>query len=164
MLDARPVRKTGCVITSDKRLVGFNSAILKAVLDMIKRDHDSEDEYAIIFYWWNRFRFLQGSLTWIFSYELRPWINLVLIQVGKIISKAVGIFKMNFLMNSMYYNHHVNSLSAWLLMEQISTYPWFGSQWIRRSCADQVWWTRSWHYFWINSSLQYAESYLQLLS
>ena len=50
MLDARPVRKTGyIVITSDKGLVGgYNSTILKAVLDMIKRDHDSEDEYAII--------------------------------------------------------------------------------------------------------------------
>ena len=50
MLDARPVRKSGyIVITSDKGLVGgYNSTILKAVLDMIKRDHDSEDEYAII--------------------------------------------------------------------------------------------------------------------
>ena len=48
MLDARPVRKSGyIVITSDKGLVGgYNSTILKAVLDMIKRDHDSEDEYA----------------------------------------------------------------------------------------------------------------------
>ena len=41
MLDARPVRKTGyIVITSDKGLVGgYNSTILKAVLDMIKRDY-----------------------------------------------------------------------------------------------------------------------------
>ena len=63
MLDARPVRKTGyIVITSDKGLVGgYNSKILKAVLDMIKRDHDSEDELCYHFYWWNRFRFLQGS-------------------------------------------------------------------------------------------------------
>ena len=90
MLDARPVRKTGyIVITSDKGLVGgYNSTILKAVLDMIKR-RGLEDQP---------------------SFE----------QVGKIISKAVGMYQ-NELFDELYvcYNHHVNSLSSEVRVEQM---------------------------------------------
>ena len=94
MLDARPVRKTGyIVITSDKGLVGgYNSTILKAVLDMIKRDHDSEDEYAIIS--------IGGT--------------------GSDFFKAVGMYQ-NELFDELYvcYNHHVNSLSSEVRVEQM---------------------------------------------
>ena len=114
MLDARPVRKTGyIVITSDKGLVGgYNSTILKAVLDMIKRDHDSEDEYAIISIGGTGSDFFKARNMNV-AFELRgledqPSFE----QVGKIISKAVGMYQ-NELFDELYvcYNHHVNSLS-----------------------------------------------------
>ena len=95
MLDARPVRKTGyIVITSDKGLVGgYNSTILKAVLDMIKRDHDSEDEYAIISIGGTGSDFFKARNMNV-AFELRgledqPSFD----QVGKIISKAVGMYQ-----------------------------------------------------------------------
>ena len=95
MLDARPVRKSGyIVITSDKGLVGgYNSTILKAVLDMIKRDHDSEDEYAIISIGGTGSDFFKARNMNV-AFELRgledqPSFD----QVGKIISKAVGMYQ-----------------------------------------------------------------------
>mgnify|MGYP000172869844 CR=1 FL=1 len=50
MLAARPVKKTGyIVITSDKGLVGgYNSKILKAMMDLIQEYHAEDDNYAII--------------------------------------------------------------------------------------------------------------------
>ena len=51
MLDARPVRKSGYIVITPDKGVSWRDIIqpfLKAVLDMIKRDHDSEDEYTII--------------------------------------------------------------------------------------------------------------------
>ena len=122
MLDARPVRKTGyIVITSDKGLVGgYNSTILKAVLDMIKRDHDSEDEYAIISIGGTGSDFFKARNMNV-AFELRgledqPSFD----QVGKIISKAVGMYQ-NELFDELYvcYNHHVNSLSSEVRVEQM---------------------------------------------
>ena len=50
MLIKRPVKKTGyIVITSDKGLVGgYNSSILKSVMQMLKDEHDQADDYVII--------------------------------------------------------------------------------------------------------------------
>ena len=50
MLIKRPVKKTGyVVITSDKGLVGgYNSTILKSVMQMLADDHDNQEEYVII--------------------------------------------------------------------------------------------------------------------
>src|SRR5574341_1270193 len=50
MLIKRPVKKTGyIVITSDKGLVGgYNSSILKSVMQMLKDDHENPDEFVII--------------------------------------------------------------------------------------------------------------------
>lgn len=102
-MDARPVRKSGyIVITSDKGLVGgYNSTILKAVLDMIKRDHDSEDEYAIISIGGTGSDFFKARNMNV-AFELRgledqPSFD----QVGKIISKAVGMYQNELLMNFM---------------------------------------------------------------
>ena len=122
MLDARPVRKTGyIVITSDKGLVGgYNSTILKAVLDMIKRDHDSEDEYAIISIGGTGSDFFKARNMNV-AFELRgledqPSFD----QVGKIISKAVGMYQ-NELFDELYvcYNHHINSLSREVRVEKM---------------------------------------------
>ena len=122
MLDARPVRKSGyIVITSDKGLVGgYNSTILKAVLDMIKRDHDSEDEYAIISIGGTGSDFFKARNMNV-AFELRgledhPSFD----QVGKIISKAVGMYQ-NELFDELYvcYNHHINSLSREVRVEKM---------------------------------------------
>ena len=122
MLDARPVRKSGyIVITSDKGLVGgYNSTILKAVLDMIKRDHDSEDEYAIISIGGTGSDFFKARNMNV-AFELRgledqPSFE----QVGKIISKAVGMYQ-NELFDELYvcYNHHINSLSREVRVEKM---------------------------------------------
>ena len=118
MLDARPVRKSGyIVITSDKGLVGgYNSTILKAVLDMIKR----EDEYAIISIGGTGSDFFKARNMNV-AFELRgledqPSFD----QVGKIISKAVGMYQ-NELFDELYvcYNHHINSLSREVRVEKM---------------------------------------------
>ena len=109
------------VITSDKGLVGgYNSTILKAVLDMIKRDHDSEDEYAIISIGGTGSDFFKARKMNV-AFELRgledqPSFE----QVGKIITKAVGMYQ-NELFDELYvcYNHHVNSLSSEVRVEQM---------------------------------------------
>ena len=121
MLDARPVRKSGyIVITSDKGLVGgYNSTILKAVLDMIKRDHDSEDEYAIISIGGTGSDFFKARNMNV-AFELRGLkINLVSIK-WEIISKAVGMYQ-NELFDELYvcYNHHINSLSREVRVEKM---------------------------------------------
>ena len=117
MLDARPVRKSGyIVITSDKGLVGgYNSTILKAVLDMIKRDHDSEDEYAIISIGGTGSDFFKARNMNV-AFEDQPSFD----QVGKIISKAVGMYQ-NELFDELYvcYNHHINSLSREVRVEKM---------------------------------------------
>ena len=122
MLISRPVKKTGyIVITSDRGLVGgYNASILKAVLDMIKRDHDSEDEYAIISIGGTGSDFFKARNMNV-AFELRgledqPSFE----QVGKIISKAVGMYQ-NELFDELYvcYNHHVNSLSSEVRVEQM---------------------------------------------
>jgi F-type H+-transporting ATPase subunit gamma len=50
MLKARPVKKTGyIVITSDRGLAGaYNSNVLRRVHQVIKENHKSPDEYAVI--------------------------------------------------------------------------------------------------------------------
>jgi F-type H+-transporting ATPase subunit gamma len=50
MLKSRPVKKTGyIVITSDRGLAGaYNSNVLRSVHQMIRENHKSPDEYAVI--------------------------------------------------------------------------------------------------------------------
>jgi F-type H+-transporting ATPase subunit gamma len=50
MLKARPVKKTGyIVITSDRGLAGaYNSNVLRRVYQVMKENHQSTDEYAVI--------------------------------------------------------------------------------------------------------------------
>ncbi|ERN51916.1 F0F1 ATP synthase subunit gamma [Alkalihalophilus marmarensis] len=50
MLEERPVKKTGyIVVTSDKGLAGgYNSSLIRSLLNTIKERHNSPDEYGII--------------------------------------------------------------------------------------------------------------------
>lgn len=122
MLIRRPVQKSGyIVITSDSGLKGsYNSSILKAVMGMIEQDHDSKDEYEII---------AIGSMGADFFrarginpvFELRGLAdNPSFEEVQKIISKSVEMYK-NELFDELYvcYNHHVNSLTNQVRVQQM---------------------------------------------
>ncbi len=122
MLIRRPVQKSGyIVITSDSGLKGsYNSSILKAVMGMIEQDHDSKDEYEII---------AIGSMGADFFrargiqpvFELRGLAdNPSFDEVQKIISKSVEMYK-NELFDELYvcYNHHVNSLTSQVRVQQM---------------------------------------------
>lgn len=122
MLASRPVKKTGyIVITSDKGLVGgYNSKILKAMMDTITDYHTENDDYAIIsigsvgsdFF---KARGMNVSLE-LRGLEDQPSFD----QVGKIIAQAVEMYK-NELFDELYvcYNHHVNSLTSQVRMQQM---------------------------------------------
>ncbi|HHT7668135.1 TPA: F0F1 ATP synthase subunit gamma [Streptococcus suis] len=122
MLIRRPVQKSGyIVITSDSGLKGsYNSSTLKAVMGMIEQDHDSKDEYEII---------AIGSMGADFFrarginpvFELRGLAdNPSFEEVQKIISKSVEMYK-NELFDELYvcYNHHVNSLTSQVRVQQM---------------------------------------------
>lgn len=122
MLSSRPVKKTGyIVITSDKGLVGgYNSKILKAMMDTITDYHTENDDYAIISIGSVGSDFFKARGMNV-SFELRgledqPSFD----QVGKIIAQAVEMYK-NELFDELYvcYNHHVNSLTSQVKMQQM---------------------------------------------
>ncbi|HGL8840931.1 TPA: F0F1 ATP synthase subunit gamma [Streptococcus agalactiae] len=122
MLASRPVKKTGyIVITSDKGLVGgYNSKILKAMMDNITDYHTENDDYAIISIGSVGSDFFKARGMNV-SFELRgledqPSFD----QVGKIIAQAVEMYK-NELFDELYvcYNHHVNSLTSQVRMQQM---------------------------------------------
>ncbi|MBY4836190.1 F0F1 ATP synthase subunit gamma [Streptococcus agalactiae] len=122
MLASRPVKKTGyIVITSDKGLVGgYNSKILKAMMDTITDYYTENDDYAIISIGSVGSDFFKARGMNV-SFELRgledqPSFD----QVGKIIAQAVEMYK-NELFDELYvcYNHHVNSLTSQVRMQQM---------------------------------------------
>lgn len=122
MLSSRPVKKTGyIVITSDKGLVGgYNSKILKAMMDTITDYHTENDDCAIISIGSVGSDFFKARGMNV-SFELRgledqPSFD----QVGKIIAQAVEMYK-NELFDELYvcYNHHVNSLTSQVRMQQM---------------------------------------------
>ncbi|HGC8447406.1 TPA: F0F1 ATP synthase subunit gamma [Streptococcus agalactiae] len=122
MLASRPVKKTGyIVITSDKGLVGgYNSKILKVMMDTITDYHTENDDYAIISIGSVGSDFFKARGMNV-SFELRgledqPSFD----QVGKIIAQAVEMYK-NELFDELYvcYNHHVNSLTSQVRMQQM---------------------------------------------
>lgn len=122
MLSSRPVKKTGyIVITSDKGLVGgYNSKILKAMMDTITDYHTENDDYAIISIGSVGSDFFKARGMNV-SFELRGLEDqLSFDQVGKIIAQAVEMYK-NELFDELYvcYNHHVNSLTSQVRMQQM---------------------------------------------
>ncbi|HEP2579724.1 TPA: F0F1 ATP synthase subunit gamma [Streptococcus pyogenes] len=121
MLVSRPVKKTGyIVITSDKGLVGgYNSKILKSVMDMITEYH-ADGDYEIISI---------GSVGSDFfkergmnvAFELRGLADQPSFeQVRQIISQSVDMF-VNEIFDELYvcYNHHVNSLTSQVRVQQM---------------------------------------------
>lgn len=122
MLIKRPVKKTGyIVITSDKGLVGgYNSTILKSVMQMLADDHDNQEEYVIIALGGMGADFFKARDINV-SYELRglsdqPTFD----EVHKIVNKSVSLYQ-NELFDELYvcYNHHVNSLTSQVRVEKM---------------------------------------------
>ena len=122
MLISRPVKKTGyIVITSDRGLVGgYNSSILKAVMELKEEYHPDDKGFEMIC--------IGGMGADFFKargiqplYELRGLADQPSFdQVRKIISKTVEMYQ-NELFDELYvcYNHHVNTLTSQMRVEQM---------------------------------------------
>lgn len=122
MLMSRPVKKTGyIVITSDKGLVGgYNSKILKAMMDLIQDYHRQDDSYAIIAIGGIGADFFKARQMNV-VFELRgledqPTFE----QVGNIISQSVQMYQEE-VFDELYvcYSHHVNSLTSQVRVQQM---------------------------------------------
>ncbi|WP_159564050.1 F0F1 ATP synthase subunit gamma [Streptococcus halichoeri] len=121
MLASRPVKKTGyIVITSDKGLVGgYNSKILKAVMDMIAEYH-AADDYAIISIGSIGSDFFKARGMNV-SFELRGLQDQPSFEdVRRIIAHSVEMYQ-NELFDELYvcYNHHVNSLTSQVRVQRM---------------------------------------------
>ena len=122
MLISRPVKKTGyIVITSDRGLVGgYNASILKAVMELKEEYHPDGKDFEIIC--------IGGMGADFFKargiqpiYELRGLADQPSFdEVRKIISKTIEMYQ-NELFDELYvcYNHHVNTLTSQLRVEQM---------------------------------------------
>lgn len=115
LLQKRPVKKTGyLVITSDRGLVGsYNSTVLKAVMQMIKDDHESPDDYVMMAIGGVGADFFKARGMNL-AYEYRgvsdiPTFN----EVREIVKTAVTMYD-NGVFDELYvcYNHHVNTLTS----------------------------------------------------
>ncbi|MGT2843884.1 F0F1 ATP synthase subunit gamma [Streptococcus hongkongensis] len=121
MLASRPVKKTGyIVITSDKGLVGgYNSKILKSILEMIEEYHKDGD-YSIISIGSIGSDFFRARGMNV-SFELRGLNDQPTYEeVGKIIEKSVEMYQSE-IFDELYvcYNHHVNSLTSQVRVQRM---------------------------------------------
>ncbi|HIF0191750.1 TPA: F0F1 ATP synthase subunit gamma [Streptococcus pyogenes] len=121
MLVSRPVKKTGyIVITSDKGLVGgYNSKILKSVMDIITEYH-ADGDYEIISIGSVGSDFFKARGMNV-AFELRGLADQPSFeQVRQIISQSVDMF-VNEIFDELYvcYNHHVNSLTSQVRVQQM---------------------------------------------
>ena len=122
MLISRPVKKTGyIVLTSDRGLVGgYNSTLLKAVMELKEEYHPDGKGFEMIC--------IGGMGADFFKargiqplYELRGLADQPSFdEVRKIISKTVEMYQ-NELFDELYvcYNHHVNTLTSQMRVEQM---------------------------------------------
>ncbi|MEQ9810015.1 F0F1 ATP synthase subunit gamma [Streptococcus jiangjianxini] len=122
MLISRPIKKTGyIVITSDKGLVGgYNSTILKSMMDTISEYHPDGNGFEIIAIGGMGADFFKARSIDV-AFELRGLEDQPSFEaVARIISKAVEMYK-NELFDELYvcYNHHVNSLTSQVRMQQM---------------------------------------------
>ena len=122
MLISRPVKKTGyIVITSDRGLVGgYNSSILKAVMELKEEYHPDGKGFEMICIGGMGADFFKARgiqpLYELRGLEDQPSFD----EVRKIISKTVEMYQ-NELFDELYvcYNHHVNTLTSQMRVEQM---------------------------------------------
>ena len=109
-LKSRPVKKSAyIVITSDRGLVGgYNASILKSVMELKEEYHPTGEDFEVI---------CIGSIGADFfrARGIQP-----VYELRKIINKTVQMYQ-NELFDELYvcYNHHVNSLTSQLRVEQM---------------------------------------------
>ncbi|MCL2676680.1 MAG: F0F1 ATP synthase subunit gamma [Streptococcaceae bacterium] len=122
MMIKREVKRTGyLVITSDRGLVGgYNSNILKSVLNIIKTKHSNESEYCILALGGTGADFFRARGIKI-AYELRGLSdNPSFGEVNAIVREAVSQYQNEeFDELLVCYNHHVNSLTSEVRMEKM---------------------------------------------
>ena len=121
LLKSRPVQKTAyIVITSDRGLVGgYNATILKSMMELISEYHE-KDDYVIISIGGMEADFFRARGIQPI-YELRGLANHPSFdEVREIISKTIEMYQ-NELFDELYvcYNHHVNSLTSQMRVEQM---------------------------------------------
>ncbi|MCF1283983.1 F0F1 ATP synthase subunit gamma [Streptococcus sinensis] len=121
LLKSRPVQKTAyIVITSDRGLVGgYNATILKSMMELIAEYHENGDYVIISIGGMGADFFRARGIQPI--YELRGLANHPSFdEVRKIISKTIEMYQ-NELFDELYvcYNHHVNSLTSQMRVEQM---------------------------------------------
>ncbi|KXT79195.1 F0F1 ATP synthase subunit gamma [Streptococcus sp. DD13] len=122
MLVQRPCKKSGyIVITSDKGLVGgYNSNILRAVMQLQKDYHPNGNDFEIICIGGMGADFFRARgyepLFEIRDIGDQPSFE----EVSKIISKSLEMY-LNGIFDELYvcYNHHINSLTSQVRVEQM---------------------------------------------
>lgn len=122
MIQARPVQRTGyIVITSDKGLVGgYNSSILKTMMDTIKNYHQETNDFEIIALGGMGADFFKARGIPV-AFELRDLDDHPSFEdVRQIISRTVSMYQEE-LFDELYvcYTHHINSLSSQVRMQQM---------------------------------------------
>ena len=122
MMIKRQVKKTGyLVITSDRGLVGgYNSNILKSVMNTIRSRHASESEYTILALGGTGADFFKARNVKV-SYVLRGLSDQPTFEeVRAIVTEAVTEYQAGEF-DELYvcYNHHVNSLVSDARMEKM---------------------------------------------
>ena len=122
MMIKREVKKTGyLVITSDRGLVGgYNSNILKSVMNTIRKRHANESEYTILALGGNGADFFKARNVKV-SYVLRGLSDQPTFEeVRAIVTEAVTEYQAEEF-DELYvcYNHHVNSLVSDARMEKM---------------------------------------------
>ncbi|RZI48972.1 F0F1 ATP synthase subunit gamma [Lactococcus kimchii] len=122
MMIKREVKKTGyLVITSDRGLVGgYNSNILKSVMNTIRNRHKNEDEFSILSLGGTGADFFKARNLKV-SYVLRGLSDQPSFEeVRAIVSEAVQQYQLEeFDELFVCYNHHVNSLVSEARMERM---------------------------------------------
>lgn len=122
MMIKREVKKTGyLVITSDRGLVGgYNSNILKSVMNTLRTKHANESEYTILALGGTGADFFKARGVKV-SYELRGLSDQPTFEeVRAIVTEAVSEYQAEEF-DELYvcYNHHINSLTSDARMEKM---------------------------------------------
>ncbi|CAM2752800.1 F0F1 ATP synthase subunit gamma [Streptococcus pluranimalium] len=122
LLISRPIKRTGyIVITSDKGLVGgYNSTILKSMMDIIHEYHSNDRDFEIIAIGGMGADFFKAR-GFDVAFELRGLEDQPSFEeVAQIIAKSVEMYKTE-LFDELYvcYTHHVNSLTSQVRVQQM---------------------------------------------
>lgn len=115
LLVERPVKKTGyIVVTSDKGLAGgYNSSIIKKTLEVLKKDHEGQDNYVLMAIGGTGADFFKHRGMPV-AYELRGLSDYPKYdEIRKIVNSAIQMYNSE-VFDELYvcYNHHVNTLSS----------------------------------------------------